>query len=85
MKSSALDKLKSNPNAVRDVLAEVSKYEGDNGSISSSISSYISQLEREITKLKSKESNLKDLDFNIESWILGLPAQSVMREKLQQG
>lgn len=89
IKANAIDKIRGQPSfansqELREILRLV-RLEEEGNAQNASIRTHISQLEREINKLKSKESSLMDLDVGVESWIMGLPGQSNLKNKVSLG
>ena len=86
IKSNAIDKIRgasnfANSQEMREILKYI-KMEEEGGAVNNTIKSHIAQLEREMARIKSKESSLQELESGVESWILGLPNQSQLRVKL---
>lgn len=89
IKATAIDKIRGQPafansQELREILKNL-RIEEEGAAQNSSIKAHLSQLERELNRLKSKEFSLQDLESGIESWILGLPNQSALRGKVSTG
>jgi hypothetical protein len=89
VRATAIDKIRGQPSfansqELREIL-RVMRLEEEGNAQNAAIKAHLAQLEREINKLKSRESSLQDLDVGVESWIIGLPAQSSLRTKVSLG
>jgi hypothetical protein len=84
----AIDRIREKSNTsevseIKDILKSLRQEEGNPRN--ESVKTYLSQLDRELNKLKNKETSVVELEQSIESWIFGLPSLSQLRWKLEQG
>ena len=88
LKSEAIDKIKlqssiANLPEMKEILRVLVIEDGL--AYQGTLKGQLASLEREITRLKGKNGGLGELEGAVESWIMGLPNDSSLRLKVQQG